>query len=267
MNTRYWPEEQNEFFKKLVGKKIIDVRGLCRGSKYVSILFEDGSAIRFYHSQSCCESVDLDDVCGDVDDLLNAKLYGIELRNIGFSRYIGCLSFRASIDIAGVGGVGPGRIQMQTEHGAMGFLHAREEFLKIGQTLCGATGIIVCSRPGRAPPPTIEKHVWRVHHTMQHHVIAMTVDQPFSFHMQRRQWLHALRKKCNGRKQHRCTTHQKSFHSHCFVLLCFYWLQIYKIFIKTSRCNRIKTFAQCCKRKDMISSLPQGVTISFLFFF
>lgn len=81
MNTRYWPEEQNEFFKKLVGKKIIDARGLCRGSKHVSILFEDGSAIRFYHSQSCCESVDLDDICGDVDDLLNAKLYGIELRN------------------------------------------------------------------------------------------------------------------------------------------------------------------------------------------
>ena len=81
MNTIYWPEEQNEFFKKLVGKKIIDVRGLCRDSNYVSILFEDGSAIKFYHSQSCCESVDLDDVCGDVDDLLNATLYGIELRD------------------------------------------------------------------------------------------------------------------------------------------------------------------------------------------
>ena len=79
MNTIYWPEEQNEFFKKLVGKKIIDVRGLCRDSNHVSILFEDGSAIKFYHSQSCCESVEIDDVYGCDDDLINSVLYNIEL--------------------------------------------------------------------------------------------------------------------------------------------------------------------------------------------
>ena len=79
MNTTYWPDEQNEFFNKLVGKKIIDVRGLCCGSDHVSILFGDGSAIKFYHSQSCCESVEIDDVYGCEDDLIDSVVYNIEL--------------------------------------------------------------------------------------------------------------------------------------------------------------------------------------------
>ena len=79
MNTTYFPEQQNDFFKTLANKKIVDVRGLTRGSDYISILFADGDAIKFYHSQDCCESVEVDDVYGCEDDLIDAILYDIEL--------------------------------------------------------------------------------------------------------------------------------------------------------------------------------------------
>ena len=79
MNTTYFPEQQNDFFKTLANKKIVDVRGLSRGSDYISILFSDGDAIKFYHSQDCCESVEVDDVYGCEDDLIDAILYDIEL--------------------------------------------------------------------------------------------------------------------------------------------------------------------------------------------
>lgn len=79
MNTTYFPDEQNDFFERLANKKIVDVRGLNCGSDHISILFADGEAIRFYHSQSCCESVEVDDVYGCKDDLIDSILYDIEL--------------------------------------------------------------------------------------------------------------------------------------------------------------------------------------------
>ena len=79
MNTTYFPDEQNNFFKTLANKKIVDVRGLTCGSNHISILFADGEAIKFYHSQSCCESVEVDDVYGCRDDLIDSILYDIEL--------------------------------------------------------------------------------------------------------------------------------------------------------------------------------------------
>ena len=79
MNTTYFPEQQNDFFKTLANKKIVDVRGLTRGSNHISILFSDGDAIKFYHSQDCTESVEVDDVYGCEDDLIDAILYDIEL--------------------------------------------------------------------------------------------------------------------------------------------------------------------------------------------
>ena len=79
MNSTYWPDEQNDFFSTLIGKKIVDARGLSCGSNHVSILFEDGTAIKFYHSQSCCESVELDDIYGDKDDLIGSTLFKLEL--------------------------------------------------------------------------------------------------------------------------------------------------------------------------------------------
>ena len=80
MNTTYWyTAEQNEFFKeKCIGKTIVEIRGAHCGSDHISFLFSDGTCFKMYHSQSCCESVEVDDVCGDITDLLNTPLLGAE---------------------------------------------------------------------------------------------------------------------------------------------------------------------------------------------
>lgn len=35
---------------------------------------DDGKVFRFYHSQSCCESVTIEDICGDLTDLVGSPL-------------------------------------------------------------------------------------------------------------------------------------------------------------------------------------------------
>lgn len=35
---------------------------------------EDGRKFIFYHEQDCCESVSIEDVCGDLDDLVGSPL-------------------------------------------------------------------------------------------------------------------------------------------------------------------------------------------------
>lgn len=44
------------------------------------LLFEtkDGRTFKMYHSQSCCESVYLEDVCGDLKDLIGSKIIQAE---------------------------------------------------------------------------------------------------------------------------------------------------------------------------------------------
>ena len=39
---------------------------------------QDGSIWKFYHEQDCCESVTVEDVCGDLDNLLHTPLLDAE---------------------------------------------------------------------------------------------------------------------------------------------------------------------------------------------
>lgn len=55
--------------EQLNGRRIVKVTGCEPGSDQVSIYCADGSEWSMYHSQDCCESVDIVDVVGDVDDL------------------------------------------------------------------------------------------------------------------------------------------------------------------------------------------------------
>lgn len=80
MNITFWPDEQNKFFQEYcVGKTIVDIKGAYSGSDQISFIFSDDTYFKMYHSQSCCERVEVDDICGDIDDLLNTKLLGAEL--------------------------------------------------------------------------------------------------------------------------------------------------------------------------------------------
>lgn len=67
-----------KFLKSIVGKTIVDIRGARPGSDHISFLFSDGTRMKMYHSQSCCEEVLVDDICGDIYDLFNSPLLGAE---------------------------------------------------------------------------------------------------------------------------------------------------------------------------------------------
>lgn len=78
-NISVWSTEQNEFFKNnVIGKTVVDIR--TDNYEYISFLFDDGSAMRMYHSQNCCESVTIDDICGDLEDLIGTPILIVELR-------------------------------------------------------------------------------------------------------------------------------------------------------------------------------------------
>jgi len=44
----------------------------------LEFLRADGSGFRFYHSQDCCESVNIEDICGELSDLQGSPLVEAE---------------------------------------------------------------------------------------------------------------------------------------------------------------------------------------------
>lgn len=51
----------------LIGKKAIAVE---QHDELLAFALSDGTFVKFYHSQDCCESVTIEDIDGDVNDLL-----------------------------------------------------------------------------------------------------------------------------------------------------------------------------------------------------
>lgn len=57
----------------LVGKTLISVTGKKGGNE---IVFEttDGEKYKLYHYQDCCEAVYVEDICGDLEDLVGTPI-------------------------------------------------------------------------------------------------------------------------------------------------------------------------------------------------
>lgn len=53
---------------ELIGKTIVEIQ---KGNDRTDFKCSDGSAYAMYHNQDCCESVSIEDVIGDLSDLLN----------------------------------------------------------------------------------------------------------------------------------------------------------------------------------------------------
>lgn len=67
-------------FNELTGKTIVLIKGLKSDSNEVIFICNDCSVYRMYHEQDCCESVEINDVCGDVEDLLYTPVLKAEVR-------------------------------------------------------------------------------------------------------------------------------------------------------------------------------------------
>ncbi len=64
-------------FKDMVGKTIKEIKGGVGGEEMVSVA-DDGTKFVFYHSSDCCESVNINDIVGDLADLIGSPIVKAE---------------------------------------------------------------------------------------------------------------------------------------------------------------------------------------------
>lgn len=82
-------------------------------TEFIIFNFTDGSSYKMYHEQDCCESVSIDDIVGDMEDLIgNPLLVAEEFSNSSGDEYRGSETYtyyklrtiKGSVDIKWYGG-------------------------------------------------------------------------------------------------------------------------------------------------------------------
>lgn len=66
--------------QQLTGLTIVSVDGAESGSDEIIFTLSGGAEFKMYHEQGCCESVSVEDVCGDIHDVIDAKIVHFEER-------------------------------------------------------------------------------------------------------------------------------------------------------------------------------------------
>ena len=59
--------------EKLLGKTLVSIN-VDRGQEEIHFTDSEGVEYRMWHSQDCCESVGIDDVVGDINDLIGSPI-------------------------------------------------------------------------------------------------------------------------------------------------------------------------------------------------
>jgi hypothetical protein len=67
-------------FSDLQGDIILDIQGCEVGSDEIFIVTYSGYKYRMYHEQDCCECVTVEDVCGDINDIIGQRVEVAEER-------------------------------------------------------------------------------------------------------------------------------------------------------------------------------------------
>lgn len=65
-------------FNELNGKTIFKIEGLESGSDCAVFYCNDGSSYRMMHHQDCCETVSVEDINGDLGDLIGVPILSAE---------------------------------------------------------------------------------------------------------------------------------------------------------------------------------------------
>ena len=70
-----------ESFDKMIGHTIVNITGK-EGDDEMIFTSEDGSKFEFIHEQSCCELVSINDIVGDLSDLIGSPIIEAEERSL-----------------------------------------------------------------------------------------------------------------------------------------------------------------------------------------
>jgi hypothetical protein len=62
----------------LIGAILVEITGCEKDSEEIIFKSSDGKQWKMFHLQDCCEDVYLEDVCGDVKDLINSPILRAE---------------------------------------------------------------------------------------------------------------------------------------------------------------------------------------------
>jgi len=65
-------------FNELLRKTILSIDGLSVGSDAITFRCSDGSEYQMFHRQDCCESVSIEDICGDPADIIGFEVLQAE---------------------------------------------------------------------------------------------------------------------------------------------------------------------------------------------
>lgn len=68
----YWRTEVP--FDSLVGEVLTEIRGMTAFSEEIYFITESGKSFKMYHYQDCCEYVALNDITGNVSDLIGMPI-------------------------------------------------------------------------------------------------------------------------------------------------------------------------------------------------
>jgi len=61
-------------FSDLIGKTLVAMTGLEKNSDRVDLFTADGEHFVMRHQQDCCESVSIDDIVGNIEDLIDSPI-------------------------------------------------------------------------------------------------------------------------------------------------------------------------------------------------
>jgi len=75
MSMGYYDEND---FGELLGKTLVRVKVIKDGGDTITFVCDDDTEYALYHDQDCCEAVDIEDICGDLDCLLGTPILEAE---------------------------------------------------------------------------------------------------------------------------------------------------------------------------------------------
>lgn len=71
-------------FEDLLGKTLVSIDGAEEENDEIIFTCSDGTKYKMYHEQDCCESVKIEDICGNIEDLIG---FPITMADKNSSRY------------------------------------------------------------------------------------------------------------------------------------------------------------------------------------